>query len=227
VRYHRRRDQALATDLGEVLGCRDLHQGALRLYFRWLAGRSLSNFDHVTRNCCRDFSNGQDHEVWHGFSEKILKQRRSLQFWNETRTSVLAQFTQRLDNVMTSKFIAIALLSTALMTGIASAQTSTMTPADRTNTRAVDHKDGPWRSSKLVGVDVYNGANEKIGSIQELIVDKSGKVENAILGVGGFLGMDEHYVAVGFDKLKWFNEPLRTATTSPAASSATNGRHER
>jgi sporulation protein YlmC with PRC-barrel domain len=122
---------------------------------------------------------------------------------------------------MTSKFIAIALLSTALMTGIASAQTSTATPTDRTNTRAVDHKDGPWRSSKLVGVDVYNGANEKIGSIQELIVDKSGKVENAILGVGGFLGMDEHYVAVGFDKLKWVNEPVRTSSTAPAASSAT------
>ncbi len=122
---------------------------------------------------------------------------------------------------MTSKFITIALLSTALMTGIASAQTSTMTPAERTNISAAEHNDGPWRSSKLIGLDVYNDANEKIGNIQDLILDKSGKVENVILGVGGFLGMDEHYVAVGFDKLKWVNEPVRTSTTAPAASSNT------
>jgi len=122
---------------------------------------------------------------------------------------------------MTSKFIAIALLSTALTTGIASAQTPTTTPTDRTSTSATEHKDGLWRSSKLIGVDVYNGANEKIGSIQDLILDKSGKVENVILGVGGFLGMDERYVAVSFDKLKWVNEPVRTSTMAPAALSTT------
>jgi hypothetical protein len=54
VRYHRRRDQALATDLGRVLACRDLHQGTLRLYIRWFAARSLSNFDRVTQNRCRE-----------------------------------------------------------------------------------------------------------------------------------------------------------------------------
>src|SRR5664280_2588516 len=81
------------------------------------------------------------------------------------------------------------------------------------------HKDGQWRSSKLIGVDVYNDANEKIGDIEELIVDKSGKVEHVVLGVGGFLGMGEHYVAVAFDKLKWVNERVRStaASTAPAA----------
>lgn len=122
---------------------------------------------------------------------------------------------------MTSKFIAIALLSTALMTGIASAQTSTTMPTDRTNTGVTERNDGLWRSSKLIGMDVYNGTNEKIGNIQDLILDKSGKVENVILGVGGFLGMDEHYVAVGFDKLKWVNDPVRTSSTAPVVSSGT------
>jgi sporulation protein YlmC with PRC-barrel domain len=122
---------------------------------------------------------------------------------------------------MTSKLIAMALLSTALMTGITSAQTSTTTPADRTNNSATEHNDRLWRSSKLVGLDVYNGANEKIGSIQDIILDKSGRVVNVILGVGGFLGLDEHYVSVGFDKLKWVNEPVRTSTTAPAGSSTT------
>jgi sporulation protein YlmC with PRC-barrel domain len=83
------------------------------------------------------------------------------------------------------------------------------------------HKDGQWRSSKLIGVDVYNDANEKIGDIEELIVDKSGKIEHVVLGVGGFLGMGEHYVAVSFDKLKWVNEAVRSTSVSSAPATTT------
>jgi hypothetical protein len=43
---------------------------------------------------------------------------------------------------MTSKFIVAALLSTALTTGIASAQTSTTNTTDRANLNAVMHKEG-------------------------------------------------------------------------------------
>jgi len=120
---------------------------------------------------------------------------------------------------MITKYLAAALLSTALMTGVASAQTTTTT-ADRTTT-AMMHKDGQWRSSKLIGVDVYNDANEKIGNIEELIVDNSGKIEHVILGVGGFLGMGEHYVAVNFDKLKWVNEAVRSTGASSAPTTTT------
>jgi len=125
---------------------------------------------------------------------------------------------------MISKYIATALLTTALMTGVASAQNST-TRAEPSNASATIHKEGEWRASKLVGVNVYNDANEKIGDINDVILDKSGKVENVILGVGGFLGMGEHLVAVAFDKLKWVNEPVRsTVSTSnePGAKPATN-----
>jgi sporulation protein YlmC with PRC-barrel domain len=129
------------------------------------------------------------------------------------------------EDTMKSKYIAIALLSTALMTGVASAQTATTATTDKANSGAVMQKEGQWRSSKLVGIDVYNEANEKIGNIEDLILDKSGKVEDVVLGVGGFLGMGEHYVAVTFDKLKWVNEPVRstTASTAPAGTApATN-----
>ena len=101
---------------------------------------------------------------------------------------------------MIAKYIVTALLTTALMTSVASAQT-TPTKTDATNASATMHRDGEWRASKLVGLNVYNEANEKIGDINEVILDKSGKVANVILGVGGFLGMGEHYVAVAFDKL--------------------------
>ena len=114
---------------------------------------------------------------------------------------------------MKSKYLAAALLGTALLTGAAYAENAT---TDRSNVNMAVHKEGQWRSSKLIGVNVYNDNNEKIGDIEELIVDKSGKVDNVILGVGGFLGMGEHYVAVPMENLKWVNEPVRTSSTTTA-----------
>ena len=116
---------------------------------------------------------------------------------------------------MKSKYLAAALLGTALLTGTAYAQNVT---TDRSNINTAVHKEGQWRASKLIGVNVYNDNNEKIGDIQELIVDKSSKVDNVILGVGGFLGMGEHYVAVPMEKMKWVNEPVRTSSTTTAPS---------
>jgi sporulation protein YlmC with PRC-barrel domain len=120
-----------------------------------------------------------------------------------------------------TKYLAAALLTTALFTCTASAQTASNKTAAADSAaaeRAASHKEGEWRASKLVGVNVYNDANEKIGDINDVILDKAGKVENVILGVGGFLGMGEHYVAVAYDKLKWSNEPPRSTTASTTTS---------
>src|SRR5947207_15687483 len=114
---------------------------------------------------------------------------------------------------MKSKYLAAALLGTALLTGATFTQNVN---SDRSNVNTAVHKEGQWRSSKLIGVNVYNDNNEKIGDIQELIVDKSGKVDNVVLGVGGFLGMGGHYVAVPMEKLKWVIEPARTSSTTTA-----------
>lgn len=73
-----------------------------------------------------------------------------------------------------------------------------------------------WRASKLKGLNVYNDQNEKLGDINELLVDKSGKVEGVVIGVGGFLGMGEHDIRVDMSKLEFVNEPVRTSTSSTA-----------
>jgi hypothetical protein len=54
-----------------------------------------------------------------------------------------------------------------------------------------------------------------------VILDKSGKVANVILGVGGVLGLGEHYVAVAFDKLKWVDQPVTSTTASTTSAPAT------
>jgi sporulation protein YlmC with PRC-barrel domain len=65
-----------------------------------------------------------------------------------------------------------------------------------------------WRASKLVGVNVYNQNNDKIGDISEVIVDKGGKADAVVIGVGGFLGIGQKDIAVSFNDLKWSDQPV-------------------
>jgi len=121
---------------------------------------------------------------------------------------------------------AVALLSTALVSGAAYAQTAQS--ADRAAPAATTSSDkmmlkGKWRASKLMGLNVYNEANEKLGDINELILDKDGKVNAVVIGVGGFLGMGEHDIAVTMDKLKFVEEPVRTSSTSTTTRETTTG----
>jgi hypothetical protein len=51
-------------------------------------------------------------------------------------------------------------------------------------------------ASRLRGADVYNANNEKLGDIEDFVVKDGRTVSGVILGVGGFLGMGERYVAV-------------------------------
>jgi sporulation protein YlmC with PRC-barrel domain len=50
-------------------------------------------------------------------------------------------------------------------------------------------------SSNVVGLDVYNSANENIGKIKDVAFDANG-VKAYILSVGGVAGVGSHYVAV-------------------------------
>ena len=59
-----------------------------------------------------------------------------------------------------------------------------------------------YRSSKIVGSPVVNDANEKIGDVDDLLVEPSDKVLFAVLSVGGFLGMGERLVVVPFSSLR-------------------------
>jgi hypothetical protein len=68
-----------------------------------------------------------------------------------------------------------------------------------------------WRSSKLIGLDVYNEQNEKIGDINEILLDKSGKVGGVVIGVGGFLGVGQRDIKVEMSKLKFVDEPVRAS----------------
>ena len=126
-------------------------------------------------------------------------------------------------------FIAVSVLTLAVVGGPALAQSPQ--PADRPAAAQAAPSEanklalkGHWRASKLMGLDIYNQNNEKLGDVNELILDKNGKVAAVVIGVGGFLGMGEHDIAVSLDKLKFVEEPVRTSSTSSApARDATTG----
>ena len=60
-----------------------------------------------------------------------------------------------------------------------------------------------YRSSKVVGSNVVNDANETIGKIDDLLVSRDGRQPYAVLSVGGFLGMGNRLVVVPYDLLKF------------------------
>jgi sporulation protein YlmC with PRC-barrel domain len=107
--------------------------------------------------------------------------------------------------------------------------TAPVTPAERTQTTTTTAPVAAtpgWRASKLVGVNVYNNDNEKIGDVSEILLDTSGKVSGVIIGVGGFLGLGQHDVLVQMDQLKFVNEPRSATaptTTAPPTTPPTAG----
>jgi len=64
--------------------------------------------------------------------------------------------------------------------------------------------EGGLRASKIVGSSVYNDHDEKIGSIDDLVIGRDHAL-HAVLSVGGFLGMGSKMVEVPFDKLEFGN----------------------
>lgn len=126
---------------------------------------------------------------------------------------------------MIKKYVAAALLGTALAGGAAFAQTTapaspSPAPAASASIDQTNLKGSNWRASKLVGLAVYNDSNEKLGDISEILVDKTGKINAVIIGVGGFLGVGQHDIAVTFDNLKWVDEPIRSASADKMPGSA-------
>lgn len=61
---------------------------------------------------------------------------------------------------------------------------------------------GALTISTYYNVDVYDQQDNKIGDVNDILLDKDGKVQAVIVGVGGFIGVGEKDVAVPFTALK-------------------------
>lgn len=60
-----------------------------------------------------------------------------------------------------------------------------------------------WSAQKqILHKPVYNDDKKKIGVIEDIIVSPENSVSYAVVGVGGFLGIDRHDVLIPFNHFK-------------------------
>ena len=133
---------------------------------------------------------------------------------------------------MLKKYAVAGVAASVMLASAAFAQSPSATTDSATTDRATtaapvapsdaSSLKGSWRTSKLVGLNVYNDSNESLGSINDLLTDKNGDIKAVVIGVGGFLGVGEHLVAVAFDKVKFVDEPIAYtgASSAPAPGGA-------
>ena len=58
------------------------------------------------------------------------------------------------------------------------------------------------RAGKIIGEPVQNEQNQRVGTVDDLILSPESKVTMAVVSVGGFLGMGSKLVAVPWGQLK-------------------------
>ena len=123
----------------------------------------------------------------------------------------------------------LAIPLAALMAGSAWAQTS---PAPTQGSTAsagsgqvlTEMQPNLMRGSRLMGVDVYGSDNQKIGDIDEVLLDRDGRIHAVVIGIGGFLGIGQKDVAISFGQLRWMSdEEVRAATNAAGAGTNTAG----
>jgi sporulation protein YlmC with PRC-barrel domain len=135
---------------------------------------------------------------------------------------------------MIRTLITTTALTTALLVGPAFAQeAATNQPAqgaagsDLLN-QGYDMVDTDGLASRLLGFPVYTSAAndaERLGEINDLVVNQEGQIAAVIIGVGGFLGVGEKNVAVNYTDLQWVvaednTERLVLETTREALNDA-------
>jgi hypothetical protein len=73
-------------------------------------------------------------------------------------------------------------------------------------------KPDQWVASRFKGTDVMGADDQKIGSITDILFDKTGNIQAYVVGVGGFLGMGAKEVALA----------PKSFTTVPGQNGATD-----
>jgi sporulation protein YlmC with PRC-barrel domain len=81
-----------------------------------------------------------------------------------------------------------------------------------------------WVFSKFKGTDVIGPDNAQVGSVNDLVFDKNGKILGLIVGVGGFLGIGEKSVAI--DMSAFQPVPADTGNTTAGGGGAMSGNND-
>ena len=95
----------------------------------------------------------------------------------------------------------VALLLTPTSSNVG-AQTAGATQLGVTVTELQDVINGWSVKRQLLGQDVYNDKDEKIGKVEDIILNKERTASYGIVSTGGFLGIGAHDVAIPAKQLQ-------------------------
>lgn len=82
--------------------------------------------------------------------------------------------------------------------------------------------DHNMRSSRLIGLPVYNDHGEKLGTIDDILLPAMGGDVTAVISVGGFLGVGQKLIDIPLSHVRFTgsNKPMMTGDGSKTAMMA-------
>ena len=96
-----------------------------------------------------------------------------------------------------SSIVAMTLLGTLCMTGLARARVAGATTSTNLIVGESTQIAMGWSVKKtLMGKTIYNDVGQKIGTVEDLIISPERSVSYVIVGAGGFVGVGRHDVAI-------------------------------
>ena len=85
----------------------------------------------------------------------------------------------------------------------ASVQTALAADARDTKAPAWKHDAGLHETKDIIGTRIKNAEGKDLGEIDQLLIDRNGKVTHVVIGIGGLAGVGEKKVVVPWSDLKF------------------------
>jgi PRC-barrel domain len=101
------------------------------------------------------------------------------------------------------KWLVVVVLSTLTVLTAAGGQAAA--DANKIGVTAADSKkvEAGWSAKKdLMGRVVYNDRNERVGTVEDLMITPDESGSYAIVETGGFVGLGKHHVAIPLNHFK-------------------------
>jgi sporulation protein YlmC with PRC-barrel domain len=170
----------------------------------------------------------RDCRVQHGFARGAKIHRRCL------RAAQIIALKQKENPMLRKLALSASVLALASSLAVAQAETTRNSSSGRSVAAPSSLSTMHWLASDIYKADVYDNSKHKIGVVTDLVMDNSGNVTTAVVGVGGFLGVGEKNVAVPFKDLKvesrdgkdWLvlNQTKQDLKAAPAFDKKTNSK---
>jgi hypothetical protein len=112
---------------------------------------------------------------------------------------------------MKSRNSTVAFVALGLIVGAGTFGTSSMLVSQAMAAPAVSFS-SEADMKKLIGTNIKNTAGDTVGEVKSVVVDKSGKIQDVIVSVGGFLGVGDREVALAWNDLTVTDEGKHVTT---------------